>query len=405
MPAPIREAGAEGAWGHGLHQLSLDGDGRGPAPVRDISREPPSPAMRKPSSDGPARMRALAATLPDALESGYRSGRELARPLPGDRPKFVAVGMGGSGIAADLARCVVDAESRATLSVVRSPDLPRSVDARTEVLLVSYSGNTWETLAAYDAAGRAGARRTVVTSGGTLLDRSESDGVPVLTVPPGLPPRSAVGHLLGGVLGLLDSTFPESLESRVAHTANAARSRIREYARTRGPAATLAREVGGRLPFVYAENSFVPLARRWKTQVEENAKRLAVFDEVPELFHNALVGWDAVSRTDARRCAAILLEWSEESPLVRKSFRYLERILLSKGVTVARATLPSDDRLEALVAGIALGDHVSLFLADRGRVDPYPVDAIVRLKSSIGTPSPPPATDLRRGRTGRRGTE
>ena len=339
--------------------------------------------------DGPARMRALAATLPDALESGYRLGRELARPPQGYDLRFVAVGMGGSGIAADLARGIVDAESRATLSVVRSPDLPRSVDLSTEVLLVSYSGDTWETLVAYDAAGRAGARRTVITSGGALLERAGADGVPVLRVPPGLPPRSAVGHLLGGVLGVLDPAFPESLGERVSRAANATRSRIREYARARGPAAALARRIGRRLPFVYAESSFAPLARRWKTQVEENAKRLAVFDEAPELFHNALVGWDALSRSDAARSIALLLEWPGESPLVGKSFRYLERLLRSRSVPTARALLPSEDRLEALLAGIALGDHMSLYLADLGRVNPYPVDAIVRLKSAISAADRP----------------
>ena len=333
-------------------------------------------------------MRALAADLPNALESGYASGHALSRPLPSDDLQFVAVGMGGSGIAADLARGLVDAESRATLSVVRSPNLPKSVGKRTEVLLVSYSGNTWETLAAYESAGRVGARRTVITSGGQLLERAEADEVPALTVPPGLPPRSAVGHLLGGVLGLLDSAFPESLEGRVARTADATRARIREYARSQGAAANLARDVGNRLPFVYAESSFVALARRWKTQIEENAKRLAVFDEVPELFHNALVGWDAVAKAEAKRSAAILLEWSAESAPVRKSFRYLERLLLSKGATVLRAGLTPDDRLEALLSGIALGDHVSLFLADRSGVDPYPVDAIGRLKGAIGNPSP-----------------
>jgi glucose/mannose-6-phosphate isomerase len=331
-------------------------------------------------------MRALAAALPDALETGYRAGLELARPLLADHLRVVAVGMGGSGIAADLARGVVEAESRATLAVVRSPDLPRSVDSRTEVLIASYSGNTWETLMAYDAAGRAGAHRIVLASGGALLERAEADGVPVLTLPPGIPPRSAVGQMLGGVLGLLDSAFPESLEGRISRAAEGTRARIREYARSRGPAATLARKIGDRLPFVYAEQSFVSLARRWKTQVEENAKRLAVFDEVPELFHNAIVGWDALRRSDARDFIALLLEWSGESPPVRKSFRYLERLLAAKGMPVARVPLAPEDRIEALVAGVAFGDHVSLFLADRERVDPYPVEAITRLKSAIGNP-------------------
>ena len=331
-------------------------------------------------------MRGLAAGLPDALEAGYRAGRELARPLPGDDLRVVAVGMGGSGIASELARGIVDAESRASFSIVRSPEIPRSVDARTDVVVTSYSGNTWETLAAYDAAGRAGARRTVVTSGGALMERAEADGVPVLTVPPGLPPRSAVGHLLGGILGLLDPAFPESLEERVSHAAHATRERIREYSRARGPAASLARKVGDRLPFVYADATFAGLARRWKTQVEENAKRLAVFDEVPELFHNALVGWDAIAGRESEEYIVLLLEWSGEPPSVRTTFRYLERLLRSKDVGIARVALAPEDRLDALVGGIALGDHLSLFLAERAHVDPYPVDAITRLKAAVGNP-------------------
>ena len=187
----------------------------------------------------------------------------------------------------------------------------------------------------------------------------------------------------------------------MARTAEATRFRIRGVRASHRPVAALAQRVGDRLPFIYAENSFVPLARRWKTQVEENSKRLAVFDEVPELFHNALVGWDAISRANAGNSIAILLEWSGESPPVRQSFRYLERLLKSKGVATARALLPAYDRLEALVGGIALGDHVSLFLADRGRVDPYPVDAIVRLKNSMGTPVAS-ASGPSRGRVGQR---
>jgi len=333
-------------------------------------------------------MRALAASLPDAFEAGYRSGRELARPIPARESSVVAVGMGGSGIAADLARGILDAESRVSLSIHRSPGLPSGVAPTAQVLLASYSGNTWETLAAYDAAGRVGARRTVLTSGGALLERAESDGVPVLMVPPGLPPRSAVGHLLGGVLGLLDPAFPESLEDRVARAAERTRSMVREYGRARGPAARIASRVGGRFPFVYAESSFVALARRWKTQIEENAKRVAAFDEVPELFHNALVGWDAVGRSEAGRNAVILLEWAGESPPVRKSFRYLERLLRSKHVLAVRAPLSAEDRLEALLSGISFGDHVSLFLADLEKVDPYPVDAITRLKSALADEDP-----------------
>ncbi len=345
-------------------------------------------------TDGPIRMRALAAMLPQALEDGFRAGRELAPSALDGRPSVVAVGMGGSAIAADLARGFVTAESPIELSVLRSPELPRSVNERTHVILVSYSGNTWETLQAYDATRRAGARRTVVTSGGALAERANADGVPVLTLPPGLPPRSTVGQQLGGILGLLDPWFPESNEGRVGRVAGRVRGLIGLYAKPRGPAGRLAEKVGDRLPFVYAESSFLALARRWKTQVEENAKRLATFDEVPELFHNALVGWDAVRRSEAGRYAVILLEWTGESGSTRKSFRYLEALLRRRGVRVVPVPLDSEDRLEALVGGISLGDYVSLFLADRRRVDPLPVEAIVRLKTALGSPEAPSQTRI-----------
>jgi glucose/mannose-6-phosphate isomerase len=346
--------------------------------------------MSPTASDGPARMRALAASLPRALEDGFRSGRELAPPARDGRSAVVAVGMGGSGIAADLARGFVVAESPVALSVCRSPELPRSVDAQTYVILVSYSGNTWETLQAYDAAGRAGALRTVVTSGGVLAERAVRDGVPILPVPPGLPPRATVGQQLGGLIGLLDPWFPESNEARVGRVGERVSDLIATYARARGPAAALAEKVGDRLPFVYAESAFLGLARRWKTQVEENAKRLAVFDEVPELFHNAIVGWDATRRTEASRYAVLLLEWAGEGALTRQSFRYLETLLRRRGARVLKVPLSAEDRLEALVGGISLGDYVSLFLADRRHVDPLPVEAITRLKAALGSPGPRP---------------
>lgn len=333
-------------------------------------------------------MRALAAGLPKAFEESFRRGRELAPPAPEGPSDFVVVGMGGSGIAADLARGTVESETSVRFSVVRSAELPRSTGRASHVVLVSYSGNTWETLHAYAAAGRAGARRTVLSSGGDLVERATRDGVPVLTIPPGLPPRSAVGHLLGGILGILDPRFPESNEARVVRIAERTRALIGSYARPKGPAASIALRVGRRLPYVYAESAFLALARRWKTQVEENAKRLAVFDEVPELFHNAIVGWDAIARSEAARYAAVFLEWSGELPLLKKSFAYLDRLLVRKGVRVVRVPLAAEDRLEALVAGVALGDHVSLFLADARRVDPLPVEAITRLKASIGRPGP-----------------
>ena len=143
--------------------------------------------------------------------------------------------------------------------------------------------------------------------------------------------------------------------------------------------------IGARLPVVYAESAFAGVARRWKTQFEENAKRLANFDELPEALHNAIVGWDALTKAEAARYAVILLEWSGALPLTRRSFGYLDRLLAQRGARVLPARLSAEDRLEAVLSGVSLGDHVSLFLAELDAVDPFPIEAITRLKSSLAS--------------------
>jgi len=328
-------------------------------------------------------MRALAASFPTQLLEGFRAGQELAPPAAGRATPVYAVGMGGSAIAADLARSVLAAETPLALTSVRNSELPRAVERKSRVVLVSYSGETWETLRAYDAAGRVDASRIVITSGGSLAARAERDDVPVLLLPPGMPPRTSVGHVLGGLLGLLDPWFPESNDARLGRIVARLRRLAPQYASARGPAASWARRFVRHLPVVYAESAFAAVARRWATQVEENAKSLAEFDEVPELFHNTIVGWDAVPRPEARRYSAALLEWVGQLPSTRRGFRHLERLLVQRGVPVGTVALAAEDRLEAIAAGVMFGDQVSLFLADLRRVDPYPTDAIGRLKSSL----------------------
>jgi glucose/mannose-6-phosphate isomerase len=291
--------------------------------------------------------------------------------------------MGGSAIAADLARGVTDPELEIILEVGRGPMLPRSVDKTSLTIFTSYSGNTWETLSAYDEAGRRGSVRVAISSGGELARRAEADGVPYLQLPPGLPPRAAVGYLLGGLFGVLDPFFPESNESRIQRAAARVAAMQASLLSPKGLPARLANAVGRRTPQIYADVSIASLARRWKTQIEENAKRLAHFDLFPELLHNAIVGWDALDAAGARRWAVLLLDWPGQNPAITPAVAYLERLLKRRGVVVARVHLGAEDRIEALLTGVTIGDHLSLRLAESAGVDPYPVEAIALMKRAL----------------------
>jgi glucose/mannose-6-phosphate isomerase len=328
-------------------------------------------------------MRTLATQVPEHLAAGFATAVELAAPIPRQVRSAVVVGMGGSAIAADLARGVTDPELEISLEVGRGPSLPRSIDKSSLTIFTSYSGNTWETLSAYDEAGRRGSVRVAISSGGELARRAESDGVPYLQLPPGLPPRAAVGYLLGGLFGVLDPFFAESNESRIRRAADRVGAMQASLSSPKGLPARLAQSVGKRTPQIYADVSIASLARRWKTQIEENSKRLAHFDLFPELLHNAIVGWDAQDAAGARRWAVLLIDWPGQNPAIAPAVTYLERLLKRRGVVVARAHLGAEDRIEALVTGVSIGDHLSLYLAEAAGVDPYPVEAIALMKRSL----------------------
>jgi glucose/mannose-6-phosphate isomerase len=330
-----------------------------------------------------ARMRSLTVDLPTHLREGFRLGREAEVRLPRDASTAIVAGMGGSAIAADLVRGITDLETSLLLSVGRGPTLPRGAGKKSVVVLTSYSGNTSETLAAYAQATRQGAARVVMTSGGALADRAERDGVPTVVLPPGLPPRSAVGYVLGGLMGIFDPQFPESNEGRIDRIATHLADRQAEYAGRRGAPAVLARTIGTRTPQFYADAGSAALARRWTTQVEENAKRFAHFDQFPELLHNAIVAWDAMSKSEARRWAVIALEPSGLDPSTSRGMAHLGRLLIRRGVVAQRVMFKADDRLESLLDGVSFGDHFSLHLAALGRVDPFEIDAITRLKAVV----------------------
>lgn len=321
--------------------------------------------------------------FPAQLRSGFAAGRALEFRWPRGVDRSVVVGMGGSAIGADLLRSLTDSETDLLLRTVREPTLPRWVGPSTLVVAVSYSGETWETLSAFDEAGRRGAPRLALSSGGRLREQAGLEGVPHLSVPAGLAPRAALGYLLGGLMGLFDPAFPASNRDRLDRACKVLTVHAEALAAPDGPPARVAVRIGSRLPWLCGSRELAPVARRWATQIEENSKRLAHWDVLPESMHNVIVGWDAISRRDAARFFVLRLEGSTDDASVRARFDYLAALLTRKQVPVATVRFDGGDRLERMLRAVQWGDYLSLALARRGRVDPLPVDAIARMKRRL----------------------
>lgn len=330
----------------------------------------------------------LVLRLGETLQEGYWLGREAPLGPPPDVAQVLVLGMGGSGIGGDLLRGLLYERADIPVVVVKDYTLPRWVGPKTVAFACSYSGSTEETLAAYEAAGKAGAVRVAITSGGVLYEWARSEGVPVIRIPSGYPPRAALGYLFAPMLAVLErwGVLPPQ-EAAVAEAASVLAGLAGEWGPDRpeaeNPAKRLARALAGHVPVVYALRGFTePAALRWKTQLNENSKMFAATHVFPELNHNETVGWALAGQPEGM-LEVVVLRDREDPPRLVQRLEITREIAFHKASGYHEVWSRGEDPLSRLASLVLFGDLVSVYLAYLNDVDPYPVVVIDELKRRL----------------------
>ena len=295
-------------------------------------------------------------------------------------------GLGGSAICGDLFRDAFSDQLTIPIFTNRDYSLPAWVNQKTLAVLISYSGNTEETLAAYREARRRKTALGIVSSGGKLSEMAKKDGVPLITVPAGYPPRTALGYLFFGSLSLLDSVgilkVPETSFSELLQAVRkTAAENDPQNNFDKNPGRRLAAALKNTIPVIYSAAFLSGTATRWKTQIEENSKNLAFTGNLPEMNHNEVVGWDCPVEA-LKRLSIIFLRDREDEPPVKKRFEITAGLLQPRRF-FAEAESTNKNRLARLFSMIVFGDWVSYYLALENGSDPTPVERITRLKKQL----------------------
>jgi glucose/mannose-6-phosphate isomerase len=328
------------------------------------------------------------AGLPEQCEEALKLGGEAPLPsLQKDPRQVVMAGLGGSAIGGDLVRAVVAQEAGTPVLVCRDYTLPSYINEETLVFLTSYSGNTEETLSAYEAAGKQGAARIVFTTGGKLAERAQRDGVPVIRVPAGLPPRSALGYLFLPALFILGRLGLVTLREGYGELAEVLRKLRAQFEpaspRERNRAKDLALRLYGRIPVIYgAAHTTEVAATRWKGQFNENSKCLAYWNAFPEMNHNEIVGFEAPPEA-LRSLFLIFLRDAGDHPRVRARMEITKHLLQDRVAGVAEFWGEGSSLLVRLFSLIYLGDYASVYLALLYGINPKPVAVIDYLKQEL----------------------
>ena len=325
--------------------------------------------------------------LPEQCQQAWEKAKQLTIPAPYRRVnKVIVAGMGGSAIGGDLAAGLAALDGL-ELAVHRDYGLPPNIDRNTLIVLASYSGATEETLSSYEAALKIPARKLAITSGGSLKEKATASGIPVLSIDYAAPPRAALGYSFIGLLGILDNLGlvkdkAADMEEMLSIIKSQANSLGKDVPLDNNPAKRLANQFFGRLAVTYGGGFLASVARRWKTQINENSKAWAFYEVLPELNHNALVGYEFPAELGAHIFITILRS-PLLNPRIQLRCQITSEILAQRKVPHQILDGQGQSPLSQMMSLIVLGDYTSYYLALLYGIDPSPVAVIDYLKGRL----------------------
>ncbi len=320
----------------------------------------------------------------------YREAARIAQKINVNLPKpdsVIIAGMGGSGIGGELLKDYARSQAPVPIEVSRDYTLPAYTDKRSLVVVVSYSGDTEESLSAFLGALKRNCMIYCITSGGALLEHAEKLNVPCLRVPSGMPPRAASPYLLVPQLMLLEKLglatgVSEGLDEAFRILEKVSKENEPGNPAEKNPAKLLALGLNGTIPVVYGFGIYRAVAQRWKQQFNENAKIPAKWDTFPELDHNEIVGWENAG--SLAECLSTVFLRDRVEPLEVRSRIEITKSLMPKESKKFEVYAQGDGELAKMLSVILVGDFTSVYLAVLHKTDPTPVKTINTLKQKLG---------------------
>jgi len=328
----------------------------------------------------------IAEEFPEQMEEALNICKTISlKPfLPSN---ILIFGMGGSGIGGELLQVLMNEKLNIPINCFHHYDIPEYGGKKTLAIMVSYSGNTEETLKACEKIKEKDARIVAITSGGKLLEKIKEDRGEYIKIPGGYQPRAALGFLFLPLIYTLYKTgLIENPEEEIKNTIEVLKKERDNLNRNipifQNKGKELAEKILGTTPLIYASRYYLePVAKRWKTQLNENAKILAYSDIFPELCHNTICGWDRSSEKGKE--TVIMLRAKDEDRSIKTRVEYLKEIINEKENHVEEVTVTGRSRLEEIFTALYLADFVSIYLGLLRGVDPSAIERINTLKDKL----------------------
>ncbi len=342
------------------------------------------------NSKDPENMLAYIDALPDDLEKAWALGQAYDLPKFPEIHKICIAGMGGSAIGGDMLAGFLAQGGKVPIISWRNYGLPDwTAGEDTLVICSSHSGNTEETLSAFDQALKNGCSILAFSTGGKLEKRAGEAGKACWTFEHHGQPRTAIPFTFGILLAFLQRAGLAVFDfSEISESASVMRSQREILTASspvqQNPARRLGGQLLGRNVLILAAGENEVIARRWKGQIAELAKAWASFEGLPEMNHNALAGLESPESL-FEKTSAIFLRAKMDHPRNQIRIEHSMQQFLIAGMAVDTVQAVGNSRMAQMWSLLQFGDYVAYYLALDYGVDPTPIEALNALKRKLAS--------------------
>lgn len=326
--------------------------------------------------------------LPDQLETAWKLGNGLPLPKWNRIDRVLITGMGGSAIGADLLCAYTESTCRVPVFVHRDYRLPAwAYGGSTLVIASSHSGNTEETLSAFEDATQKRCLRLAITTGGELSQLARATEACLWNFEHHGQPRAAVGFSFGLLLaafyrlGFIPDPSRE-VEDAVSAMRQQQKQLKAEIPVVQNPAKRQAGQLLNRWVTVLGSGVLAPVARRWKGQISEISKAWAQFEYLPEADHNTLAATQNPEEL-LTKIVVILLRAPCDHPRNRLRADFTKKIFMLEGLGTDFFDASGSTALANQWTALHFGDYLAYYLAMLYEVDPTPVTVMEQLKQDL----------------------
>jgi len=302
-----------------------------------------------------------------------------------DYDRILIVGMGGSGVAGDVLKLVLNKHTNIDVEVRKTYNLTKNHSStRPFCLFISYSGNTEETVSAAQDAINENLEWSVISSGGELLELATKYNKNFVKVPTGLQPRAAFGLMTKAVINFLPNSIKSNFLNACDDAGNYLNNLIEDVSNeVFDISKNIANQIGTKTAVIYAGSELTYLvAQRWKTQINENSKSKAYVGFMPEIHHNEILSWEADQEGSKNNFILILLRGDDHKKIDNR-FEITKELIGSKVDILDVRNISSENLIKDLLHLVLIGDLVSVELANQLKIDPFNIDAIENLKKKL----------------------